>query len=209
VKSTFQDPTVAEAEKLSAAFDYFNKALFNSALESCRVTIASKGNAQWRGCFSPSSCVLADGSVIHQIILDTAYTAECLEKRDLRQLFSTLVHEMAHQATAHEKAKHGKEWRELMASIDLPPKKSGSTWYSASHDIEDNGFYDTVFSRIPSEILNDWLSFKIAQKKEKKSNRRSCECPVCGTKVSISKQDITLYCGTDHEITEMVISEDE
>ena len=208
MQSTLHNPTVAEAEKLSAAHDYFNRTLFDSALQPCRISIASNGNGKWRGLFSPCSCVLPDGSYTHQIILDTDYTTTCLADSDLRQLFSTLVHEMAHQLTHSEPGHHGKQWREVMTKVGLDPVALTSNWRSATHEIKDLGPFDQAYSALPKEIHTDWLNYKTSAPTKKKAAKpkQGLRCPSCGATAYVSNPSVQLFCGTSHDPVVMVPS---
>jgi hypothetical protein len=205
MQSNFHNPTVAEAERLSAAHTYFNTTLFDNQLEPCRLSIASNGNGKWRGLFSPSSCSLPDGSTTHQILLDTDYASECLLEGSLRLLFSTLVHEMAHQLTYTEKGHHGPLWRTAMVERGLSPVALSSNWRSATHEVIDGGRYDRTFQELPSEIVSEWLSYrpkKVGVKAYKA--KPALRCPVCGATAHASREGLELFCGSGHSPTLML-----
>ena len=110
--------STTEAQKLDASHDYFNQALFAGSLAPCRIQITGKGNAKWRGLFIRNGAM--NGSQpIDQIKIDEDYFSQSLEQNDLRQVMSTLVHEMAHQA--HPSKGHNRFWRSRMEGVGLLP----------------------------------------------------------------------------------------
>jgi predicted SprT family Zn-dependent metalloprotease len=194
------NPTITEAVKLTAAHDYFNKTLFNGELNPCRISIASNGNSKWRGQFSPKKVTAGEES-FDQILIDTDYTAECVEEKNLKLLFSTLVHEMCHQALPS--SGHNEDWRDMMFSLGLEPVQvTKGRWSNATHQIIDGGLFDRACSNIPEDIINDWLSFRVQTEKKTKPFSKVVTCPVCGGKTVIKSRTFRVKC-FDHDV-EMV-----
>lgn len=194
------NPTLIEALKLSAAHDYFNSILFDNSLNRCRISIASNGNAKWRGRFTSNKVKCAEDN-FDEILLDTDYTAKCVEEKNLKLLFSTLVHEMCHQKLPENG--HDKDWRDLMNSLGLEPVQvKPGRWREATHEIIPGGVFEKAYEQIPETIIRDWLSFTVEVKKKAAPFSKTVRCPICGCQALIKSPKTRVRC-FDHSV-EMV-----
>ena len=186
--------STAEAQKLDASHDYFNQALFGGSLAPCRIQITSNGNGKWAGLFIRNGAMNGD-QPIDQIKIDEDYFSQYLKQNDLRQVMSTLVHEMAHQA--HPSKGHGKAWRKCMEEIGLPPiQLKKGCWRSADHTIEPNGWFDAAFRAMSPDLKQGWSTFVVPDKPKPTNNRFKMACPVCGDSGYFSKE-VAITCAGD------------
>lgn len=205
-------PTITEATKLDATFNYYNRILFNSTLEPCRISIVQDNKGNWVGCFQPQHAFDKDGNPLHEIKLKDTYVTRCIEESQIDRLHSTLVHEMCHQATENAVKKgskfHPVAWREMMEELGLPPVK-GHTWRNATHEIDKDGIFLLAFKAIPQDLLDDWLTFrKPCEKKRRKPNKIIHTCPECGDKAYTNREGMVLFCGSGHDPVKMESNED-
>ena len=61
-------PTPQVYLELQQAFDHFNRALYNSSLPPCLITLTQKKRTH--GYFSPERYVHADGQVVHELAIN-------------------------------------------------------------------------------------------------------------------------------------------
>ena len=110
---------------LQDAFDFFNRALFDGAVQECFFTYQRKANSV--GYFAPDRFSgRVDNLGRHELALNPdAFTAQTDE-----QVLQTLVHEMTHAwqhhcGTPSARGYHNKEWAAKMKSIGLMPSSTG------------------------------------------------------------------------------------
>lgn len=182
-------------KSVNGAYDYFNKELFEGKLGDCIINFSRKRGAagffwadKWEG----------DSSRKHEISLNP----ECMG-RDLKEIYSTLVHEMVHywQEVFGKPSKgnyHNKEWARKMISIGLIPSHNGlpkgkMTGTKMTHYIEEGGLFEQVFNKMPSELKLSVLGLKsygrLTFNSQVKYVCESCEYSLRG------KSGLSIICG--------------
>jgi len=217
-------PTETVTRELQALSTYSNRCFFNSELPECMLTI-DRFEKCALGYFSPNSFVSKDGDLIHQISINPSH----MLTRNLKDVFSTLVHEHCHlwefefggRKTCN--GYHGKIWGAKMESIGLIPSNTGKpdgkkTGYRMTHYIEVGG----VFDRACYELVNGQfgISWGLAteqmrddggpgtsgkngpKKNDRSKGKVKFLCPVCN-KACWAAPTRNLICGDDHSILEM------
>ncbi len=202
-------PTLDQYSNLSAAYDYFNEALFDNELAPCMI-ITEGSNPRCLGHFSPEAWQGADGEgVCHEINLSQRHL-----NRPLVETFGTLVHEMCHlkQQDFGKPSKggyHNKEFGTMMKEVGLYPSATGQeggkeTGVSMTHYIIPEGPFQAAFDDMPESIKLPWVNAprKLKEKKPPTRVKYACEC---GT-AAWAKRGISLKCG---ECDEEMISEED
>src|SRR5271166_3343592 len=143
-------PTIEQWGQYQAAFDYFNKRLFDGQLPNCILNFSRHNQNRTRGYFSPERWH-RDGQTTHEINLSPRILTTDEPIRSL----STLVHEMVHlwQHTCGHPPKngyHNREWADKMESLGLIPSTTAApggkrTGMSCSHFVQVGGPYDLAF----------------------------------------------------------------
>ena len=186
---------------LRAAFNFFNKELFNSKLSECLILLHRHRNAYGYFC---ADRFAQNGSKtpIHEIALNPSHIRE----RKPKETFSTLVHEMVHQlqqehGTPPKSVYHNKQWAAMMKQVGLHPsdtaKPGGAeTGRYVSHYIVKGGDFDKAFDRFQKNysmaLFGDIVS---ATKKEKgKTSKFKFVCPECGQN-AWAKATASIACG--------------
>jgi predicted SprT family Zn-dependent metalloprotease len=118
-------PTKQTYDDLDAAYAYFNKRLFNGRLPPCVITVRPHRGAY--GYFSGERFGSRNGKKVHDEI---ALNIRHFKNRSLREILSTLVHEMAHLEQHHfgspsRNGYHNKEWATMMERVGLMPSDTG------------------------------------------------------------------------------------
>lgn len=136
-------PTLDFYGYLQAAFDFFNKRLFEDTLPQVMFTITRKKDTC--GFFRPYGWISENGTKTHEIAVNPQYfiTTSPLE------LFQTITHEQVHMwQTEYGKPSrrnyHNKEWADKMRSIGLIPvsENGKGTGQSVSDKPEPNGLFE-------------------------------------------------------------------
>jgi len=177
---------------LNAAFNFFNRELFNNKLSDCLIVIHRKRSAYgyfWAEQFTGK---------VHEIALNPDH----IRTRKPRDTFSTLVHEMVHQLQQeHGKppkgAYHNKQWASMMKDIGLQPDdgEGNETGRSVSHRIVKDGRFDIAFAAFSKKYETDLLGSMPNVKKEKsKTSKFKFVCPVCEQN-AWAKETAALVCG--------------
>ena len=193
-------PTTAQCGAYQNAYDYFNETLFENSLSPCLLNFSRKSKAL--GFFAPECW--SDGThYTHEISLNPD-----LLERPLEDIFSTLVHEMAHQwqqdfGTPSKGGYHNREWSDKMIAIGLIPsdtaqpggKKTGS---SMSHYIDQNGAFKRVFEAMPDDLRLPWLAGPGMQRQPSR-NKVVYQCPECQAKIW-GKPDLMVLCNTHDDL---------
>ncbi|MES9937536.1 MAG: hypothetical protein ABW153_13910 [Sedimenticola sp.] len=78
-------PTRSFYQYLEAAYDHFNKALFNSKLPACLLTIQREKNVM--GYFSANRWTDPSGAIVHEIAINPTYFA----RHNLLEVMQTIV----------------------------------------------------------------------------------------------------------------------
>jgi predicted SprT family Zn-dependent metalloprotease len=193
------EPTREQFGAYRAAFQYFNKELFQNRLPEILLNFSRRAKAY--GFFAPERWK-HDGILTHEISLNPS-----LMEREPKELYGTLVHELCH-LDHHEngehlskKGYHNKEWGGLMKAVGLFPSSTGAeggseTGFRMSHYIVDGGPFDLAFKSIPAEFLLPWNCNIDALKTVVQKKRSKYHCAACDFNVFSSKDSLVLNCGT-------------
>jgi hypothetical protein len=188
-------PAIEQLQRLSIAFDIFNTELFDAALPPVYLQLRNKPGSY--GHFQPNKWTNSAGITIDVVNLDS----QTATTRPLRELLSTLVHEMAHAyvftCVNGRKATggHGKAWRSKMAELGLPPIQIGSTWRLATHRIEDGGAFDQAFEKHRHQLQElPWQECIAQANRGRGSDRVKFQCPRCSSN-AWARASALLLCG--------------
>jgi hypothetical protein len=210
------NPTAYTYNSLDDAYAFFNHELFGGTLPHCLITMQRHKGAN--GFFAPERFGSRDGSTItDEIALNPATFAD----RTIKQILSTLAHEMAHLWQQHfgepsRTSYHNKEWAAKMKEIGLYPSSTAEpggkeTGQKVSHYIIEGGPFDVAFAKLEaigvSELLGDrWDEGEKAAKAKAKKNasKTAFQCPTCELK-AWAKADARLICGECSDDNAMVI----
>ncbi len=118
-------PTLTTAQEFQAAYDHFNRRLFNGELPACLITLQRTINCM--GYYFFERFVRADGQRTDEIAMNPEFFAG----RPILETLQTLVHEMAHMWQYHfgkpsVKSYHNKQWAAKMEAIGLMPSSTGA-----------------------------------------------------------------------------------
>lgn len=198
--------TVEQMNAYQNAFDYFNHKLFGDALTQVVLTLNRSRNVY--GYFCPA--VWTDGGELKaaEIALNPDFIAEGDEERTIKEVYSTLVHEMCHlwqemEGTAPRRCYHNKDFAEKMEYVGLMTSNTGKeggkrTGQNMSHYIIENGAYDKAFAEMPAEYTLPFKTCFSMQKNRKKVKKAPAKvtyvCPICGQKVR-GKEGLNIVCG--------------
>ena len=200
MKKKLIKPTIDQIASYQNAFDYFNSALFDSALPLVILnfsrlnskTIAFYARKRWEK-------KINDKSPLDEISLNPVYLGG-----DMDDIFSSLVHEQCHlwQYTYGKPSRpgyHNMEWAKKMLDLGLQPTdgKGKTTGQSMDHSIIKDGKFEKVFKKMPKKFQLPWRVFiennDDKKKKNKSGKRIKYTCPGCGLNVW-GKQDINMLC---------------
>jgi len=147
-------PTIEAYGGWQYAFDYFNAALFDTALPDALITLTRK--AQALGYFWPDKFENDAELTTHEISMNPAH----LKMRDDREALSTFVHEMVHlwrhvlgplnkRGGRGANGYHDLVWVKKMEDLGLRPKNIGKTGgkktgHKVTHSIIDGGPFDVA-----------------------------------------------------------------
>jgi len=153
------NPTTTLWNALSAAFDYFNRELFNSELDSSKVVLNASRRSRAVGFYWPGRWK-SEG--IESSLDEISLNPDHMSGKTPRRIFSTLVHEMAHMWQEHfgspsKKGYHNKEWANKMEEVGLMPSVDGSkggkrTGPRVTHYVVEGGVYDEAFKKMPKSF---------------------------------------------------------
>lgn len=190
--------TKAIYDTLYAAFEHFNKALFDGKLPPVMLVLHRRRNAHgyfWQDMWKTK------GSEKH--LSEIALNPETMG-RDAKEVLSTLVHEMVHHEQhvfgKPSKSGHNVEWCEWMERIDLTPigvgnckgKRSGSNF---THKIVEGGAFDKAAGAFLKRKTVDMNLFSKTHAKLRKQDRSKIKhtCENCGTNIW-GKEGIHVLC---------------
>lgn len=205
-------PTETTYQALQAAYDHFNRELFEGLLLCCLITLQRRGR-RTHGYYSPERFGEIDGTDRTDEI---ALNPQHFLHQPMRQTLSTLVHEMVHLWQQHHGkpgrgAYHNQEWAAKMKAIGLHPSDTGApggkeVGQQMSHYIIEDGPFAVAFKALASD------GFRLAwgeltgrldgdednggdQGNDKdRSNRIKYTCPVCDVNVW-GKPQLRVICG--------------
>ena len=200
-------PALEQTARLVVAFDLFNQELFDGALPPVWLQLRNKPGSY--GYFQPNKWASADGSLIDVISLDSRTASE----RPLKELLSTLAHEMCHQYVCRvindgkATGGHGGDWRREMLRIGLPPIQIGATWRSATHSIASDGLFAEVFAKHEAQLQAlPWQECVKQLNRGRSLDRVRFQCPSCGSN-AYARAAALLMCGnctTPERLVEML-----
>lgn len=186
---------------LRAAFNFFNRELFNNKLSDSLILLHRHRHAFGYFC---ADRFARNGSktTVHEIALNPSHIRE----RKAKDTFGTLAHEMVHQLQQEhgkppKNAYHNKQWAAMMKEIGLYPSDTGKpggheTGRYVSHYIVKEGKFDVAFTKF--QVKHDLTLFGdiiTASKKEKgKTSKFKFVCPHCGQN-AWAKITASLICG--------------
>jgi hypothetical protein len=205
------NPTQRTYTSLTAAYDFFNAALFGGELPPCLITMQRHKGAY--GYFSGErfASVGDPEDVTDEIALNPVHFA----RRPPVETLSTLAHEMVHVWQHHcgkrpRKGYHDKQWAAKMREIGLIPTDTGQpggkeTGQKVTHLIEEGGRFARAAARFleahPAILYHDRAGEgddgKAARKKKAASKTRYT-CPTCGLN-AWAKPAAPLWCGECRE----------
>jgi predicted SprT family Zn-dependent metalloprotease len=185
--------------KLSDAYTFFNKELFGGELPECLITLQRKKSAY--GYFSGDRFEDATEQPIDEIALNPSHFGV----RPVRDVLSTLVHEMAHLWQHHfgkssKNGYHNKQWGKKMKEIGLWPSSTGheggkETGTKVSHYIINTGPYDKAFEKFAEHNSLDLFKENLSVKaKSKGTEKVKYTCPQCAAK-AWGKINLHIDCG--------------
>lgn len=147
-----ETPTVEAYDEFERAFNHFNDALFGAALPPVMLTFQRRNRSL--GYFSRERFVRRTGERSDEIALNPEHFAAMA----MRDILSTLVHEMVHQWQAHHgkpsrRTYHNREWAEKMEAIGLQPSHNGEaggrrTGEQMDHFVIEGGPFDQAFAAL-------------------------------------------------------------
>lgn len=158
-------PTEEQFTALNQAYKYFNEVLFEGLLGGCILNFSRKKNTH--GFLAPERWrrVEDQSEYIHEISL-TPYTFY----REPKEVFSTLVHEMAHlwqwdYGNPSRNGYHNSEWAAKMIEVGLMPSDTGKeggkkTGQRMTHYIIPDGAYERAFNNMPESHLLPWTTLE-------------------------------------------------
>jgi len=158
-------PTEEQFTALNQAYKYFNDVLFDGHLGGCILNFSRKKNTH--GFLAPERWrrVENQSEYIHEISL-TPYTFY----REPKEVFSTLVHEMAHlwqwdYGSPSRNGYHNSEWADKMIEVGLMPSHTGmvggkKTGQKMTHYIIKDGAYERAFNQMPESYLLPWTTLE-------------------------------------------------
>jgi len=148
-------PTNEVYAPLVAAYEHFNKLLFNNDLPPVVFTLQRKKNVM--GFFAAKRWGNLQGELCSEISINPAYFANCR----LIEVFQTLVHEMVHSWQFHfgmpsEGHYHNKEWAQKMMEVGLMPSDTGEPGGAVvGRNMSDFIMKPGLFMQAADVLLND------------------------------------------------------
>ncbi|WP_316173618.1 MULTISPECIES: SprT-like domain-containing protein [unclassified Bradyrhizobium] len=204
--SPAMNPTGHTYGGFDKAYDFFNERLFGNELPRCLITLQRHKGAL--GFFAPERFGTLDGeNVVHEIALNPTTFA----RRTVKQILSTLAHEMAHLwqqnfGSPSRNGYHNKEWGTKMKAIGLYPSNTGApggkeTGQQMTHYIVEGGSFDLAFAELEAQGIGAlfadlWEESEETKKKraKKAASKAAFVCPDCSAK-AWAKASASLICG--------------
>jgi hypothetical protein len=162
--SAIPTPTGEAYDELQAAFDHYNRALFEGALPPCLITMQREKRTY--GYFSFKRFVHSRSAerTVDEIAMNPAFFAVS----PLQEILQTLVHEMTHLWQYHfgtpgRRAYHNAEWAAKMEAIGLMPSHTGRPGgrktgeKMSDYPIEGGAFLAATETLLKGGFLISWL----------------------------------------------------
>jgi predicted SprT family Zn-dependent metalloprotease len=194
-------PTQETYNELQQAYDFFNARLFAGQLPPCLLTLQRKNRTY--GYFSGHRWENPGGAVADEIAMNPAHFA----RRSVRDVLSTLAHEMAHLWQHHfgkesRSGYHNRQWAEQMEAIGLCPSETGKpggarTGQHVSHYIIEGGAFDQACAQLLARGFTlSWhdRAGDDPRRTQLANTRTKYRCPGCGLN-AWAKPGIVLVCG--------------
>lgn len=208
-------PTPETYDALQRAYEYLNARLFDDGLPNCVITL--RRHAKSYGYFSGDRFVSGNGELTDEIALNPLH----FQNRSLKDILSTLVHEMVHLWQHHNGKPgrgnyHNREWADRMIRIGLHPSDTGGpggneTGDRMSHYTIEAGPFDQAATMLERQRFTVPWSEREAKKNlspeepdgeggdDKSGQRQKYTCPACGLN-AWAKHEAKLICGEDKEV---------
>jgi hypothetical protein len=190
------NPNLELWQNYQAAFDYFNRCLFNSQLPPCILNFDARGNS-W-GFFKKKSWMKGTDNSFHEISLNPF-----LLTRDDDLIFQVLVRQMVllwqhTYGTVQSRDRYcNTEFTAKMAELGLPCEKAFGD--SVSHSVEERGKY----AQARPQAMQDFFPIKsLVHIEPARKTRLRYECPQCGF-TAMAAAGGKLICNTENCNTEM------
>jgi predicted SprT family Zn-dependent metalloprotease len=184
---------------LSAAFDFFNKQMFDAALPPVLLTL--QRHAGSNGYYS-AKMFEARGRKTGSTD-EIALNPKRFKQRTDEEILSTLVHEMAHEwqycfGTPGRKGYHNAEWADKTEALGLMPSDTGQpggrrTGQRMSHFIIRGGPFDVACRKLLKNGTKlEWQSRESDELKQRQSKTKYT-CRKCGLN-AWAKPEVRLGC---------------
>lgn len=206
-------PTKETYDRLQLAYEHFNKALFGSVLPNALITLQRRKGTY--GCFAGARFRHEDGRPADEIALNPS----TFGARSIKDILSTLVHEMVHlwqhhQGTPGRGRYHNREWADKMKIIGLKPTDDGTedgkeTGEAVGHLIVPEGAFDQATTKLlAKDFAIVWKEAPAPppatkgegaaepETEQKSGKRVRYQCPDCELK-AWAKHDARLMCADD------------
>jgi predicted SprT family Zn-dependent metalloprotease len=202
-----EDSPNREYVTLSAAFDFFNRALFGGGLLPCLITMQRSKVCYGvrHGYYSPKRFEGREdtGRETDEIALNPG----TFKGRSDKEILSTLVHEMVHHWQSHfgkpgRGRYHNREWAARMEELGLMPSNTGApggrkTGQRMTHYVIAGGpFESSCQGLLAGGMRLEWQSRENDPKGREKKNQSKTKysCPRCGLN-AWAKPEANLVCG--------------
>lgn len=217
-----QEPTLENAKALQAAYNLFNRELFESMLPGAMILVHRKRGAHgyfWAEQFRMRPDEETAEGAEPERIDEIALNPETMGRTE-QEVLSTLLHEMCHQWQKHwgendpKNNYHDREFADIMEKVGLVTSKTGKpggarTGREMTHYIAEDGPFPEIFHTWETYGLS-LKYFTEAQHKATGNSRRKkigYTCPECEAK-AWGKPGLALLCGhcysENDDIIEMV-----
>jgi len=182
-------PTAETYGALEVAYNFFNDRLFDGRLMPC-LFVMQRGKNTRNGHFHAE--IWQSQEVELYAADDMSINPNTMQGRTVRDMLSTLVHEMTHLEQHHHgepsrNGYHNKEWGELMDRVGLTPSNTGEpggkrTGQQMTHYIETGGPFDAACAELlDGGFIIPWLSLDTTpEPKEGKSGTTRAKFTCCG-----------------------------
>jgi predicted SprT family Zn-dependent metalloprotease len=210
-------PTHRTYTSLDAAYDHFNRTLFDGQLPPCLITMQRHKAAY--GYFSGNRFASLENP--EEITDEIALNPATFATRTPTKILSTLVHEMVHLWQHHQgkpsrSSYHNKQWAARMREVGLIPTDTGlaggkETGQKMTHLIEEGGRFEkacAAFLEQQGPILYHDRARDEQARRQKTASKTKYSCDTCGQN-AWAKPDAHLICGDCMEPMETELLEQE